>query len=101
MGFDIDGFATQSRNVEWEDLDFSAFKTDPLPEDTLRCLVYMCNVEYHTVCYLRDLLVTPSHKEREVNAFMTMWNREEFWHGEALAAVLKMHDITVDFDQLK
>ncbi|WP_205857692.1 hypothetical protein, partial [Phytoactinopolyspora endophytica] len=57
--------------------------------------------EYHTVCYLRDLLVTPSHKESDVAAFMTMWNREEFWHGEALAHVLAMHNITVDFDELK
>ena len=32
---------------------------------------------------------------------MTMWNREEFWHGEALAAVLAMHDVTVDYDVLK
>jgi hypothetical protein len=30
-----------------------------------------------------------------------MWNREEFWHGEALAAVLALHGVTVDFDQLK
>jgi hypothetical protein len=32
---------------------------------------------------------------------MTMWNREEFWHGEALAAVLGKHGIIVDFDELK
>jgi hypothetical protein len=32
---------------------------------------------------------------------MTMWNREEFWHGEALAAVLAAHGITLDFDELK
>ena len=61
----------------------------------------MADVEYHTVCYTRDLLTTPSHREPEVSAFMTMWNREEFWHGEALAAVLAMHDITVDYDVLK
>jgi rubrerythrin len=61
----------------------------------------MCDIEYHTVCYLRDMLMTPSHEDDEVGAFMTMWNREEFWHGEALAAVLAAHDITVDFDELK
>ncbi len=33
---------------------------------------------------------------------MTMWNREEFWHGEALAAVLATaHGWEVDFDELK
>ena len=87
--------------VAWGDLDFDEFDRHPLPANTLRTLRYMCDVEYHTVCYLRDLLTTPSHKEPEVGAFMTMWNREEFWHGEALAAVLGKHGITVDFDELK
>ena len=31
----------------------------PLDADTLRCLRYMHDVELHTVCYLRDLLLTP------------------------------------------
>jgi hypothetical protein len=101
MAFDIDTFTETSEALTWDDLDFTVFKTDPLPEDTLRSLRYMCDVEFHTVCYLRDLLVTPSHKERDVSAFMTMWNREEFWHGEALAEVLGMHGITIDFDELK
>jgi hypothetical protein len=30
-----------------------------------------------------------------------MWNREEFWHGEALAAVLAKHGIEMNFDELK
>jgi len=101
MSFDIDQYTEASTEVDWRDLDFDAFIDEPLPEVTLRTLRYMCNVEYHTVCYLRDLLVTPSHKERDVNAFMTMWNREEFWHGEALADVLGRHGITIDYDALK
>lgn len=101
MAFDIDQYAETSVEVTWQDLDFEAFAEAPLPEVTLRTLQYMCNVEYHTVCYLRDLLVTPSHKERDVNAFMTMWNREEYWHGEALADVLGRHGLTVDYDRLK
>ncbi|GAA2172278.1 ferritin-like domain-containing protein [Agrococcus versicolor] len=101
MAFDIDRYTKQSEGVQWGDLDLDAFDDDPLPESTLRTLRYMCDVEYHTVCYLRDLLTTPSHKEPEVGAFMTMWNREEFWHGEALAAVLAKHGITVDYDVLK
>ena len=101
MAFDIDKYTANSTAVAWGDLDFDTFDTQPLPESTLRTLRYMCDVEYHTVCYLRDLLTTPSHKEPEIGAFMTMWNREEFWHGEALAAVLAKHGITVDFDELK
>ena len=101
MAFDIDKYSETSVSVNWSDLDFTEFERNPLPEATLRALRYMCDVEYHTVCYLRDLLVTPSHEEDDVSAFMTMWNREEFWHGEALAAVLGAHGITVDFDELK
>ncbi len=101
MAFDIDRFAATSEPVGWQDLDLSAFRTDPLPPASLRALRYMADVEYHTVCYLRDVLVTPSHADGEVSAFMTMWNREEFWHGEALAAVLREHGITLEYDQLK
>jgi rubrerythrin len=101
MAFDIDGFTRTSERVGYEDLDLDIFLDNPLPPRTLRTIRYMADVEYHTVCYLRDMLVTPSHAEGDVSAFMTFWNREEFWHGEALSAVLARHDITLDFDQLK
>ncbi|MGL4339950.1 MAG: ferritin-like domain-containing protein [Rhodoglobus sp.] len=101
MAFDIDKYTSTSARVLWGDLNFDQFTVEPLPENTLRSLRYMADIEYHTVCYLRDLLVTPSHKEADVSAFMTMWNREEFWHGEALAAVLAAHGVELDFDELK
>jgi hypothetical protein len=101
MAFDIKKYTENSVPVEWGDLDFSVFKTEPLDADTLRVLHYMCEVEYHTVCYMRDLLMTPSHEDTEVGAFMTTWNREEYWHGAALADLLKIHGITVEYDQLK
>ena len=101
MAFDIDRYTATSVSVDWSDLDLEVFRHEPLPASSLRTLRYMADVEYHTVCYTRDLLTTPSHREADVSAFMTMWNREEFWHGEALAAVLAMHDVTVDYDVLK
>jgi hypothetical protein len=101
VSFDIDAYTRDSKGVVWEDLAFQEFRTDPLPPDTLRTVRYMCDVEYHTVCYLRDMLVTPSHKDPAVTAFMTMWNVEEFWHGEALSAVLGVHGMGVDYDHLK
>jgi hypothetical protein len=101
MAFDVDKYAATSVAVNWADLDLEKFRDDPLPESSLRTLRYMADVEYHTVCYTRDLLTTPSHKDGDMTSFMTMWNREEFWHGEALAYVLGIHGITVDFDELK
>ncbi|WP_423919534.1 ferritin-like domain-containing protein [Frigoribacterium sp. 2-23] len=101
MAFDIDKYAASSERVTWDDLDLEHFKKNPLSPESLRTLRYMADVEYHTVCYTRDLLTTPSHKEGDVSSFMTMWNREEFWHGEALAAILDVHGIKVDYDQLR
>jgi hypothetical protein len=51
----------------------------------------MHDVEHHTICYLRDLLLTPAHRDPEVTAFLTMWVHEEYWHGEALGRVLAAH----------
>lgn len=101
MAFDLDKFTSTSEPLQYEDLDFSLFESQPLDEATLRDLRYMCDVEFHTSCYLRDMLVTPSHHEEDAGGFMTMWNREEFWHGKALAAVLERHGILVDYDEVK
>ena len=101
MAFELEKFAETSDRVRWEDLDFDTFEDQPLDADTLRSLRYMCDIEYHTSCYLRDLLVTRSHRKDEARGFMTTWNREEFWHGEALSAVLARHGIIVDYDELK
>lgn len=101
MAFDLDTFAETSEAVTWHDLDFDSFTEHPLDAQTLRTLRYMCDVEYHTSCFLREMLVTPSHREEDAAGFMTMWNREEFWHGEALSAVLARHGIVVDYDELK
>ncbi|GAA4679582.1 ferritin family protein [Frondihabitans cladoniiphilus] len=101
MAFDIDKYAETSERLGWDDLDLEHFRENPLSPETLRTLRYMADVEYHTVCYTRDLLTTPSHKEGDISTFMTMWNREEFWHGEALGAILEVHGIKVDYDALR
>lgn len=91
MRFTIDDYKEHSGPVEVDDIDFEAFRDDPLPPDAIRALRYMHDVEYHTVCYLRDLLVTPAHRDPEVTAFLTIWNYEEMWHGEAIARILDAH----------
>lgn len=101
MAFDIQKYAAASTPVAWKDLDLDAFKTNPLDPATLRVLRYMADVEFHTVCYMRDMLVTPSHNDPEVGTFMTTWNREEYFHGAALADILGLHGITVDYDATK
>lgn len=92
MKFDIDRYCGSVQRLSLDGIDFDAFRSEPLPAWTLRCLRYMHDIEHHTVCYLRDLLVTPIHQEPDVTAFLTLWAFEELWHGEAIGAVLTAHD---------
>ena len=89
--FDIDEYQRQVAPVSLDGIDFGAFRDRPLSPDVLRCIRFMHDVESHTVCYLRDLLVTPSHRDPRVTTFLTMWNYEEHWHGAALGKVLEAH----------
>ncbi|MGH3829609.1 MAG: hypothetical protein ACRDRS_04010, partial [Pseudonocardiaceae bacterium] len=82
-------------------VDYSAFERTPLPEAALRALQYMSDVESHTICYLRDLLVTPSHQDPEITTFLTMWAYEEYWHGEVLDKVLAAHGRAVGPDRIR
>jgi hypothetical protein len=37
------------------------------------------------------MLASPAHQDHEVTSFLTMWNFEEFWHGDAISRVLAAH----------
>ena len=92
MDFNLETYKRRTGRLEWADLDVAhAFRRQPLDADTLRCLRYMHDVEFHTVCYLRDLLLSPAHDDPQVTAFLSFWVYEEFWHGEALAEILAAH----------
>jgi hypothetical protein len=91
MSLDIDTFKDRTVRLSLDGIDLDAFRDEPLDAGTLRCLRFMHDVENHTVCYLRDLLLTPSHQDPRITTFLTMWNFEEFWHGEAIGRVLEAH----------
>lgn len=91
MRTDTAALVDRSARVETGDLDLDAFRRRPLDGDTLRCLRYMHDVEGHTICYLRDLLLTAAHRDPQVTAFLACWCYEEHWHGEAIARVLEAH----------
>ena len=89
--FDIDDYKARTDRLRWDDIDLGAFASRPLDDDTLRVIEYMHDDEQHTICYLRDLLVTPAHNDPDVTTFLSCWAYEELWHGEALGDVLEAH----------
>lgn len=92
MAISIQKFEEQGGRLKTDDIDFESFRDQPLSPDVLRCLAYMHDIEYQTVLYTRELLVTPAWKDPQFTAFLTLWNYEEYWHGNALGKVLAMHD---------
>lgn len=91
MPIDTESLILRSSRLELDGLDFSAFADRPLDGASLRCLRYMHDVESHTMCYLRDVLVTRAHTDPELTAFLACWCYEEHWHGEALSKILSVH----------
>lgn len=78
--------------LDYSDLGLAdGFGRRPLRPELLRCIRYMHDVEQHTTCYLRNLLNTRAHEDPEITEFLTLWNFEEHWHGEALGDVLRAH----------
>jgi hypothetical protein len=91
VAFDLDTYKRSADRLDLAGIDFDAFADRPLHPDHLRCVRYMHDVENHTSCYLRNLLNTRAHHDPEITTFLTLWNHEEYWHGEALARVLDAH----------
>src|SRR5260221_1746440 len=91
MAFDLERYKKVVGRLEVEDIDFGSFRYHPLGPAELRCVRYMHDVEHHTACYLRNLLNTKAHNDPEITEFLTLWNFEEHWHGEALGQVLAAH----------
>ena len=85
----IDSYLERATRLDTRGIDFEAFADHPLSPGALRCLGYMHDVEFHTVCYLRDLLVTPAHRDPEITSFLACWVYEELWHGDAIRRVLE------------
>jgi len=91
MKIPIEKFQEQGGRVQTDDLDFDSFRDQPLDDNVLRCIGYMHDIEYQTVLYSRELLMLPQWKDPQFTAFITLWNYEEYWHGQALGRVLEMH----------
>ncbi len=87
----IDSYKTRAGRLDLEGIDFDDFRDQQLSSDALRSLRYMHDVEHHTVCYLRDLLLTPAHQDPAITSFLSCWVFEEMWHGEAIGQVLEAH----------
>ena len=97
--FDVRQFARTAAGNHREELDLAAYVDAPLSAETLRTLVYLRDIERATMSHLRGLLVTATHKDARVTAFLTTWAFEKFWIADALDAVIEANDETLALAQ--
>jgi len=90
--FDVRAYARTAVGNLREGLDLTAYETAPLSAETLRTLSFLQAIERATMQHLRNVLVTPTHKDARITAFLTTWAYEKFWIADALSAVLSAHD---------
>lgn len=90
-GFDVRAYAREATRVDRSMVDLETFRARPLDAAAVRTLAYLRDVERSTIQHLRDVLVTPSHTDPQVTAFLTTWAYEEFWFADALTAVIDAH----------
>ncbi|HOT34504.1 MAG TPA: hypothetical protein PLW15_08665 [Rhodoglobus sp.] len=89
--FDVRDFARTAAGSHRESMDLTAYRSAPLSDATLRIVRYLQIVERATMTHLRSVLVTATHKDARITAFLTTWAFEKYWIADALEQVLLAH----------
>jgi hypothetical protein len=88
-GFDVREFARTARASHRGELDLDQVSATGLTVDAIRLLRLLRDLERSTMQRMRNLLVTATHKDARVTAFLSTWAFEKFWLADALDAVLE------------
>src|SRR5688500_15777566 len=86
--FDVRAFARTAHGSLRDDLDLDAVAAAPLPPDVVAALGALAVLEGATMAHLRNVLVTNTHKDARVTAFLVTWAFEKFWIADALRAIV-------------
>ncbi len=89
--FDVREMARTAAGSHRERLGLDAYREAPLSAETLRALRYLQVVERGTMTHLRGVLVTATHKDARITAFLTTWAFEKYWLADALEQILLAH----------
>jgi len=84
--FDVKVYTRTPIDLRPAHLDLSALAD--LDGATLAVLDYLWHVERGVLDLMRDVLVTPTHAESEVTAFLVTWGYEQYWLARSLHEVL-------------
>jgi hypothetical protein len=89
--FDVRDYARDAAASHRDELDLDAYASAPLSADTLRLLKYLQIIERATMTHLRGVLVTATHKDARITAFLTTWAFEKYWIADAFEQIGLAH----------
>ncbi|MFF3560099.1 hypothetical protein ACFYXS_08690 [Streptomyces sp. NPDC002574] len=89
-GFDVREFARTAHGSHRGRLGLGPLAEEPLDAASVRLVRALRDMERATLHRVRNLLVTATHKDARVTAFLTTWIFERFWVADALDAVLEV-----------
>ena len=84
----IDHFVARSRPLDLNGIAWQRVTDYPLSPATLRTLIYIQDVESHTVVFPRTIFSTRTVNDESLGTFLICWLYEESFHGRALARFL-------------
>lgn len=87
-GIDIEKLVRISKKVDISDIDLSQATKYPITDEEIHALTYMCDIESHTVVYLKAILNTCAIEDPQTTAFLSCWAYEEFFHGHTIRQFL-------------
>ncbi len=89
--FSVREFARTAHGSHRADLDLGAYRDAPLDQDILEFVDLLARLERGALGYLRSVLVTPTHKDARVTAFLVTWAFEKYWVADALELIVSAH----------
>jgi len=86
--FDVREFAATARGSHRAEIDGETIAREGLSADAVHLIRVLRDLERGTLDRMRNLLVTATHKDARVTAFLATWAFEKYWVADALDAVL-------------
>ncbi|MGH7918662.1 MAG: ferritin-like domain-containing protein, partial [Candidatus Dormibacteraceae bacterium] len=99
MAFDIDRYKEASKKLDLRDIDWGEVPRHHLASGDVESMMYMMDIETHTVIFLSELLVSKACMDPVTTAFLSVWGYEEMYHGEAFAKFLRSYGVVVEDDR--
>ena len=99
MTFDIERYKANSKKIDLDDIQWDQVRKHEVPQSQIDAMLYMLDIEIHTVIYESELLVSKACMDPVITAFLSCWAYEEMYHGEAFMRFLREYGVPVSDDR--